>query len=278
MVQPCSLQRAHDLGAGDPGRQDHRGADRERRQQPDGERIGVMQRQRQQDPIVGPGQARRLERPQIRADIAVAERHALGRARGARGVEQHRQLVGAQLGQIVALVAQQRAPRAHAIRARARTEPHRRAEPDRGYASRGPVRRANGAVVKSVRAPLCSITPLELLVAHLLAERHGERAAAHDREQRDDPFRLARREQADHVARAHAALCEPGREAPGHRAAAARATRSRTSAAMSAGASESRSSPSIRSARVCNTIAPAFQDATAQSPSCLAKDGGAHHR
>ena len=66
------LERPHDLGAGDPGRQDHRGADRERRQQPAGERIGVMQRQRQQDPIVGPGQARRLERPQIRADIAVS--------------------------------------------------------------------------------------------------------------------------------------------------------------------------------------------------------------
>jgi hypothetical protein len=39
------VQRVHDLRPGNARRQNHRGADRKRREQADGQRIGVVQRQ-----------------------------------------------------------------------------------------------------------------------------------------------------------------------------------------------------------------------------------------
>ena len=79
-------QRVPDLRAADAGRQHDRRADRERRQQPDGQRIGVVQRQRQQRRSPGPARRARSERIEVGREIGVAERHALGRAGGARGI------------------------------------------------------------------------------------------------------------------------------------------------------------------------------------------------
>ena len=84
-------QRARDLGTGDAARQHHRGARGEPGQQPDRERIGVMQRQRQQRAIARPGQALLQQRPDVGRDVRVAERHPLGRAGGAGGVDEHRE-------------------------------------------------------------------------------------------------------------------------------------------------------------------------------------------
>jgi hypothetical protein len=208
------LQSTHDLRPGDARRQDHRSADCERCEQADGQRIGVVQRQRQQHPVIGLGQIRRLERAQVGAQIAVGKRDTFGRAGRARGVQQYGRLIGGQLGQLMRLLAQQRGPRARVaaleIRRHLVIEQDQLPHPVEG-------RRARREWCGGDQRPAAAVLehPFELMFAHLLVERHRERPAAYDAEQGDHPFRSARREQADHLFGLHAEAGEAGGEAQG---------------------------------------------------------------
>ena len=103
-------QRVADLGPADPARQDHGGARRQAGQEPDGQRVGVVQRQRQEHAVGGSREPFPQQRVDVGGEIGVAERHPLGRAGGARGVDQDRLLVRLELGQAGRVVAQEPGP------------------------------------------------------------------------------------------------------------------------------------------------------------------------
>jgi hypothetical protein len=147
-----------------------------------------------------------LERAQIGTEVAMRERHALGRAGRARGIQQDGRLIGRQLGQLIGLLAQQRGPRAGVTPFEAGryvgieqdevahlTKGGRASREERGRDQRTAI-----AVLEHAR---------QVLLAHLLVQRHCDRAAAHDAEQGDRPLRAARREQPHHLAGAYV---EPG--------------------------------------------------------------------
>ena len=60
-----------------------------------GEAIGVRQRQHRHRPVVAPELVQRGGRARVGLEVVVGERHALGEAGGPRGVEDHREVVGA---------------------------------------------------------------------------------------------------------------------------------------------------------------------------------------
>jgi hypothetical protein len=103
-------QRLGDLRAGQSLREDHRGAARQRHQQADDEGIDVVQRQRQQDAVVGPHQPLLHQARHVGVDVAAAEGEVLGGAGGPRGVDQHRRRLRRQGGQRLRLLGQQRPP------------------------------------------------------------------------------------------------------------------------------------------------------------------------
>ena len=86
-------QRRRDLGPRDARGQHDRRAISQRQQHADQERIGMVQRQGQHHPVVRAKKVPRAQDREIDDQIAMAERHALGHAGCARGVEERRGLV-----------------------------------------------------------------------------------------------------------------------------------------------------------------------------------------
>jgi hypothetical protein len=84
------LQGACDLGPGQGVRHDDRQPGRERGEHPDHERVDVVERQRQHDAVVVGQQVRLEQRVELEREVMVAQRYALGRAGGARSVEECR--------------------------------------------------------------------------------------------------------------------------------------------------------------------------------------------
>ena len=133
----------------------------------------------------------------------MAKRHALGRAGRTRGVHQHRRLIGRQAGQLIRLRGQQLGPRAGV--ASPEVGRHLVVEQDQlGHPTEGrrACRKRRGSYQRAAVAVLEH--PVQILLAHLLVQRHRERAAAHDAQQGDYPLRLARREQAHCLAGTYA--------------------------------------------------------------------------
>ena len=205
-------QRAADLGPGDAARQHHRRAGRQRRQEPDRERIGVVERQRQEHAVAGARELLAPQRLDIGAEVRVAERDALGRAGGARRVDQHRDRGGVDLRQVRGVVAQQIAP---AAMRRRHSGFGSVVEQDQVELAPVLARRGAQGVDERRRGedpPSAAVRddPLQLGRGDLLAERQRDRAGAHDREERQDPFGLVRGEQPDDRARRDARRAQPG--------------------------------------------------------------------
>jgi hypothetical protein len=166
----------------------------------DRERIGMMQRQRQQRPVTPVDQARFIEPLHVRHQIGMGERHAFGRAGGAGGEQHHCHVAGGALGQ----------SRGAGLAFRRRLIEGDRG--DRGRQTRGTGRGGEDGPAIGRREQA-----RELVVAELRIERHGDAARSDDRPIGDDPGGARRRPYRHRRAGADAAGGEAARQRLGPR-------------------------------------------------------------
>ncbi len=102
--------RPHQQRAGRAARQHDRGSDGQSGQHADDERIGVVQRQRQQRAVARADDIQFLQRVDIGRDVAVGQQECLWRAGGAGGPGQQCRIVGCRGRQILRSFTQQRQP------------------------------------------------------------------------------------------------------------------------------------------------------------------------
>lgn len=90
---PADIESPAYLRTGERIRQHYRHPQRKRRKQPDDAGIDMVRRQRQQHTIVLAHQLEFGDAINLPAQLGVAQRHSLGWARGAGGVEKHGRVV-----------------------------------------------------------------------------------------------------------------------------------------------------------------------------------------